>query len=207
MRLSGLPTGGELDLARCWPEHENAPGEARIVSEHADRSQAHLVLGFRGLDVADPDSHCLEVISQLLAGQSGRLFLELRDRRSLAYTVSAMNIEGYAPGFFAVYIATAPEKVEDARRGVFEELERLISEAPGDDELAHAKRHLTGNHVIDEQRNSSHAAHIALDALYGLGPGASRRYTAAIEAVRKEDVLRVARNVIDLSRYTEALVG
>ena len=41
----------------------------------------------------------------------------------------------------------------------------------------------------------------------GLGPDASRGDTPAIEAVQKEDVLRVARRVIDLEHYTEALVG
>ena len=163
-------------------------------------------MGFRGLDVCDPDRHALEVITQLLSGQGGRLFLELRDRRSLAYSVSAMNIEGVAPGFFALYIATAPEKVEEARRGMLEQLERLVADPPSDDELAQAKRHLVGNHAIDQQRNSHHAAHMALDALYGLGPGSSHRYAEQIEAVDKEAFLRVARSVIRLDAYTEALV-
>ena len=60
------------------------------------------------------------MLTQVLSGQGGRLFLELRDRRSLAYSVSALNVEGLAPGFFAVYIATAPDKLAEARRGMLE---------------------------------------------------------------------------------------
>ena len=138
--------------------------------------------------------------------QGGRLFLELRDRRSLAYTVTAVNIEGVAPGFFAVYIASAPEKLEAAKRGMEEELERLLAEAPPADELERAKRHLIGNFAIDEQRNSSRAAHAALDALYGLGPDVHERYPQRLEAVSAEDVLRVARRVIDLETSTLAVV-
>ena len=165
------------------------------------------MVGFRGLTVADPDRHTLEVISQILAGQGGRLFLDLRDKRSLAYSVSAMNVEGVAPGFFAVYIATAPDKVDEAKRGIFEHLEMLTSEAPGEDELLHTKRHLTGNYAIDQQRNAARAAHIALDSLYGLGPREHLLYPERVEAVTREDVLRVAQRVLRLDAYTLSLVA
>ncbi len=47
---------------------------------------------------------------------------------------------------------------------------------------------------------------MALDALYGSGPDANQRYTAAIEAVGREDILRVAQRIVTLDAYTEALV-
>jgi zinc protease len=166
-----------------------------------------MVLGFRGTTVDDPDRHVLEVISQLLAGQGGRLFLELRDRKSLAYSVSALNVEGVAPGHFAVYIATAPEKLDAARRGILEQLERLVQDLPSEAELTQTKRNLTGNFVIDQQRCAARAAHIALDGLYGLGPVAHRRYPELIRAVTREDVVRVARRIIRLDAYTLAQIG
>ena len=203
-RLAGLAAGqsfsGEV------PALDEAPTEIRREKVAKDRAQAHLVMGFRGVSVSDPERGALDVISQILAGQSGRLFLELRDKKSLAYTVSAMSVEGLAPGFFAVYIATAPEKVEEARSGMLEELAKLVGEAPGEEELRHAKRNLTGNHAIGQQRNSGHAGHMALDGLYGLGPGANQEYAASIDTVTQDDVVRVAQRVIVLDAYTEALV-
>lgn len=203
MRLAALPSGG-FDFPS--PEVESAPEAIRTAELVKDRAQAHLVLGFAGLSVSDPDRHTLEVIAQVLAGQGGRLFLELRDRQSLAYSVSAVNVEGLAPGFFSVYIATAPDKVEQARVGILRELERLISEPPTDDELSRAKRYLIGSFAIDGQRNSSHAAHMALDGLYGLGVANRQRYPAEITAITKEEVLRVARAILRLDAYTLALV-
>ena len=178
----------------------------RVAVLHKERAQAHLVIGFRGVTVHDEDRFALEVISQLLAGQGGRLFLELRDRRSLAYTVSATNVEGMAPGTFSVYIATAPEKFEQARSGLLEELDRLLQAPPAPADLDRARRYLTGNFVIDQQRNAVHAAQMALDARYGLGPAAARAFPEHIAAVGPEDVLRVARRVIDLDAYTLAAV-
>jgi len=202
-RLAAIPSGGFE--APC-PPHEAAPREIREAEIRKDRAQAHLVIGFRGVTIADPDRFTLEIIVQLLAGQGGRLFLELRDRRSLAYTVSANNTEGLAPGHFTVYIATAPEKLDEARAGMFEELEKLVQQPPSDEELERAKRYLIGNHAIDLQRNSAHASLISLNALYGLGPDADHTFPNQIAAIDKNDVLRVARRIITLDTYTLAAV-
>ena len=202
-RLSGLAGGpGEPP----WPALEDAPLEIRRAELVRARAQAHLVIGFRGLSVRDDDRFALEVISQLLAGQGGRLFLELRDRQGLAYSVSASSAEGLAPGTFSVYIATAPEKLDAARQGLLAELARVLDAAPPEAELARARRYLTGNFAIDEQRCAVHAAHLALDPLYGLAPDASRRYAERIAAIGKEEILRVARRIIRLDSYTEACI-
>jgi zinc protease len=171
-----------------------------------DRAQAHLVMGFRGVSVRDDDRFALEIVAQILAGQGGRLFLELRDRQGLAYSVTATSAEGLAPGTFSVYIATSPEKLDQARRGLVSELEGLLESPPEEAELERARRFLIGNFAIDEQRNAVHAAHLSLDALYGLGPDCGRHYPERIASVSKDDVLRVARRVIRLDAYTEACI-
>jgi zinc protease len=207
MRISALLGGLDAGAFQAPdPSPEAAPREIRTAELRKERAQGHLVIGFRGLCVDDEDRFALEVISQLLAGQGGRLFLELRDRRSLAYTVNAVNVEGVAPGYFGVYIATAPDKLEAARRGLLEELQRVVDGPPDPADLERAKRYLIGNFAIDQQRNASHAALVSLDSLYGLGPDAYRAYPDRVESVTSEDVLRVARRVIDLTAYTQAQV-
>jgi zinc protease len=203
LRLGGLVGAGGPPPA---PPEEPPPREPRRAELHKDRAQAHLVVGFRGLTVHDADRFALEVITQLLAGQGGRLFLDLRDRRGLAYSVNALNAEGLAPGLFAVTIGTAPEKLDEARSGILDELARLIEAPPATEELERARRYLIGNFEIDRQRCAVRAAHTAVDALYGLGADAQRRYAAAIAAVGPEDVLRAARRVIDLEAPVEAVI-
>jgi zinc protease len=202
-RLADLPAG---DFVRPAPLIEKPLHEIRVAELSKNREQAHLVLGFRGLQVDDPDRFGLEVITQILAGQSGRLFLELRDRQSLAYTVTAVNVEGVHPGTFALYIGTAPDKLDAARAGMLAELERLLQDPPGEAELDGARHNLIGNFAIDEQRAAVRAAHLSLDGLYGLGADADRHYADAIRAVGPDDVLRVARRIIDLNAYTLAVI-
>ena len=73
-------------------------------------------------------------------------------------------------------------------------------------ELERARRYLAGNHCIDLQRNASHAAHVALDALYGIAPDAYQSLPERIAAVTPADVLRVAKRVIRLDARSEAVV-
>jgi zinc protease len=188
------------------PGMEPAPSEIRVAEEYKDRAQAHLVIGFRGLTVQDEDRETLELIAQILGGQGGRLFGELRDRQGLAYSVSALNVEGVAAGFFATHVATAAEKFEEAKSGMLAELERITESPPSDDELLRAQRYMVGNFAIEQQRSAARALHVALDARYGLGPDADRDYPDRIQRITREDVLRVARRIIDLDAYTLAAV-
>src|SRR5207249_349120 len=63
------------------------------VHRRFNKQQAHLVLGFPGVTLADADRFPLEVLSTILSGQGGRLFVELREKRGLAYRVSAFTLE------------------------------------------------------------------------------------------------------------------
>ncbi|MEZ4333431.1 MAG: pitrilysin family protein [Myxococcota bacterium] len=201
--LSGLPRGGSPQPIA--PSNPRSAGirESTLIK---DRSQAHLVIGFRGLTLDDPDRYALELIAQMLAGQGGRLFVELRDRQGLAYTVSASNVEGLAAGHFTIYIATAPDKLERARQGILEEIDRIVHRPPDIDALSRAIRYGTGTFSIGTQRNHARAAHIALDSIYGLGPDHTEGYPDALARVTPADVLRVAQRVLRQNAYTASAV-
>jgi zinc protease len=171
------------------------------------RAQSHLVYGFPGMRVTDPERRALEILSTVLSGQGGRLFVELRDKRSMAYSVSSFSVEGVDPGYFAVYMGTSPEKLDAALDGIREELRKIRDELITPAELARAQRHMVGTHEIGLQRNSSRAALLALDICYGVGTENFLRYSEQVQKVTAEDVRAVARKVIDFDRSALAVVG
>ena len=178
----------------------------RRAERHMEKQQAHLILGFGGARFADPDRHALEVLASVLAGQGGRLFVELRDKRSMCYSVTAFNLEGIDPGYFAVYMGTSPEKLADAEAGIRAELDKVVQAPFTEVELQRARRYLVGSHAIGLQKNASRAAVIALDETYGMGADHFTRYQERIESVTREQILEVARRHLVMDRSVVAVV-
>ncbi|TMA45741.1 MAG: insulinase family protein [Deltaproteobacteria bacterium] len=189
------------------PVQEEPPDAPRFAVKKLDKAQAHLVLGFPGARLSDRARWPLEVLSAVLSGQGGRLFVELRDKRSLAYSVTSFSMEGLDPGYFAVYIGCGPGKVQEALDGIRNELRRIREQPIGAAELARARHHLIGTHAISLQRNSARAAVYAFDECYGLGADASAKYAANVAAVSAEDVLATAQSLLTPSREVIALVA
>ncbi len=145
-------------------------------------------------------------MNSIMAGQGGRLFLELRDKQSLAYTVTSFHTPGLETGYFGVYIGTAPQKEQEAIEGIKNQLALLLKDGVSDDELNRAKSYIVGNFEIGLQKNSSQAAKIGFDELYDIGWDEYKSYPQKILDVTKDDVLKVARKYIDLDKYTIAIV-
>jgi zinc protease len=178
-----------------------------VVKRIIQKAQSHIVYGFLGCTIVDPDRLTLEVIQTVLSGQSGRLFLELRDKRSMAYSVSANSTEGIDAGHFSVYIGTSPEKVDQAIAGIQEQLARLKVESVLPSELSRAKEYLIGTQAIGLQRNSARAGTMALDVCYGLGAEHHLGYAERLQTLTAQDLMRVANRVFDFERSALSVVG
>src|SRR3990170_1739739 len=194
------------DLIRFYKKYAHPDNIRTDALKQKDKAQTHIILGFQAPTLKDPDQYPFEVLNAILAGQGGRLFTELRDKRSLAYSVTSFLNFGLEPGFFGVYIGSAPEKEAEAIQGIKEQLTILLRDGITDDELKRAKNYLVGNFEIGLQQNSSQAAKIAFDELYGIGWDEYTRYPEQIYSVTSEDVMRVARKYIDLDKYTLVIV-
>lgn len=169
--------------------------ENRYQFEKAEKEQTHVIYGFRGLSLLDKDRYALQVVEAILAGQGGRLFLELRDKASLAYSVSPMRMEGIGTGYFATYIGCSPEKTETALKMMQEELMKLVDVKVGGDEMSRAKNYLIGGHDIGLQKNSSIASAIAFNEIYGLPAEEIFDYSQHITKVTAEEVQAVSKKL------------
>ncbi|HWO18364.1 MAG TPA: pitrilysin family protein [Kofleriaceae bacterium] len=191
--------------APVLPPAARAPAAAEVY-RYLDRAQSHLVVGFPGATLDAPDRFALEVLVAILGGQSGRLFVELREKRALAYRVSAHSVEGVDPGFVAVYLSCAPDKLDDAVAAVRAELERVRAFGVTAAELERARSYLIGSHQIAMQRRAAVANAMAYHEAYGLGWQAWTGYDAAIRAVRPEDVAAAAATYLRPDRMIVATV-
>ncbi len=196
---------GKFARLQVKPEPPQDKTRTEVV-EQKDKAQTHIIIGFQSPTIKDEDQYSFEVLNTILSGQGGRLFVELRDKRSLAYTVTSFFTPGLEPGFFGVYIGCAPEKQDEAIQGIKEQLVLLLEKGVTDIELKRAQNYLVGNFEIGLQENSSQAARIAFDELYGIGWEEYKEYPDRIYSVTRDEVLKAARKYIDLDKYTLAIV-
>jgi len=179
----------------------------RILTLKREKQQAHIVLGFPGTTFSDPERYALETMNAVLSGQGGRLFIDLRDKEGLAYSVTSFLGLGLDYGSFAFYIACAPEKKDRAIKGLWREIYRIIRGPVSDDEIERAKKWLIGTHETGLQTNRAQAMDMALNELYGLGYNFASEYARKIDGVTAEQVLSAAKKIIDSEEYVLVRVG
>ena len=192
--FGGMKKGG---FKKTQPPRESALSAAReTVEVERDKAQTHIITGFHAPGFKSRDRYAFEVLNSVLSGQGGRLFIELRDKKSLAYAVTSFYAPGMEDGYFGVYIGTAPQKEKEALGAIKQQLQ-LVLEGVGEEELERAKNYIVGSFEIGLQRNSAQASTVGFDELYGIGTYEYRKFPEKILSVTADDVARVARKYIN----------
>jgi zinc protease len=180
--------------------------ESRLTV-HKDREQTHIALGFPGLSWGDPDRAALDVLMHMLGGHGGQLFLELREKESLAYSVAPVVSYGCEPGVVGAYIATAPEKAAHAERRLTELLFASAKNRWDGTEISRAKSYIVGAHEIGLQRADSQTMTMALMELYGFGFDDFLSFPEKVKQVTPDDVKRVANRLLKHDSMAVVVVG
>ncbi|HEX2219482.1 MAG TPA: pitrilysin family protein [Gemmatimonadales bacterium] len=187
-----------------WRAGYDAPSPSRVVTR--DKAQAALAMAFPGPARRDRDRAAAQVWGAVASGLGGRLFEALRDRRSLAYTVLATAWQKARGGALLTYIATSPEREDEAREQMLIELDRFVREPVGEVELRQAVNYLAGQAEVSRQS----AGAVVGELLEGwLAAGTLEEFAdpaAPYRAVTPEDVQRVAAASLAPERRAEGLV-
>jgi len=189
--FGGLPvTDGTVDDTPLAPPRP--AGDRTVIEQTAQQTQ--ILVGSLAPRVADRDYAAVKLLSTVLGGGlAGRLFVELRDKQALAYTVSAFFDPMRGPGSFLVYMGTAPENAGRAEAALRREIERIRAEPVNAAELRRAKAYLLGTFAMDRRTNARQAWYLAFFETVGVGYDFPSRYRVAVEAATADDLMRVAR--------------
>jgi zinc protease len=179
-------------------------GSSRVVNR--EKAQSALAMIFPGPGRRDPDRAAAEVWAAVASGLGGRMFEALRDRRSLAYTVLASSWQRGRAGALVTYIATSPEREEEARTAMLNELDRFTREPVSEAELSQAVNYLAGQAEVSRQSAGSLAGEILEAWLIGNGLADLQDPGAPFRAVSADDVLRVAEGNLRPSAKAEGVV-
>lgn len=171
-------------------------------------AQANFIIGCRSYPYWHKDDSAMSVLTTILGGgMSSRLFLNVRERKGLAYDIGASRQNFVDSGLFEVYAAANSEKTEEAIEAVLEELELVQRELVPAEELSKAKNKLKGGLQMNMESNNNVADRFGTQLLL-LGKIRNIEDTIAkIDAVSSKDVLRVARDVLAFDKLRMAIVA
>ncbi len=180
------------DAARAGISNlESTPDHFEIEK---DLEQGFVVAGFKAPEHTHPDYHALRLASAVLGeGFSGRLFSNLRDRRSLAYAVGSSLRSHRLGGHMMMYIGTQPERLDEALAGLLGEAENLTREGITEDDLTRARNYVSGLFLMGRQSLGARVSQMAHWEDLGLGADYDARYLDDLNAVTTEAVVQAAR--------------
>jgi zinc protease len=192
---------GPIDPIPVPPEKE-----IRLSEERRNKEQAHFVIGYTGVRFTDSERYAVEMLGAALAGQGGRLFTNLRDRKSLAYSVTSFSSEQVDPGFFAFYMGTSSDKIDTAIEKTLQEIEEVRKNGVSPEEFERAKKWMIGTYEIGLQSNAAYAERMMFNEMYGVGHEETFEAPRKIQAVTLEEVNRIAASLLSTERYSIAVI-
>jgi len=202
MRLLERHFGGlkpDPDFEPIDFDRNNAIRETVVRHKQTTKPTGMIALGYPGTSIRDKEDYAaLTVLDAIMSGYSfpgGWLHNELRGE-GLVYFVHAYQISGPAPGFFAVVSQTGPEMIDEVVGRIRKNVARACAGQIGREEFDTAVRMVIALHAQEKTTIAAQARGAALDELYGLGYDYDESFDERIEAVRLQDVIRVARKYL-----------
>ena len=153
-----------------------------------------MALGYKTTGVLNrKDIATLSVINSVLGeGMSSRLFVNLRERQGLAYTVGSTHNTNVLDGVFIAYIGTNAKGVETSKKGILKEFELLKKEGITEEELKNAKDKIMGHFILSQETNMDEANLLSWYDVLGLNLKAYDEYKTLINNVSRKDIIEVS---------------
>lgn len=173
----------------------DAPGwtdQTELSIKMPGRQQAHLMLVYPTVPLGHPDAAALDLLQSILAGQSGLLFGELRDKQGLGYTVTAIPWTSQKSGMLIFYIGTEPAKLEQARTSFRQVIAELRATPLPMEELDRGKNAMQGEYYRAHQSLGSRSSEAATFSILGLPLDTATRQIADAATVTPEQLRDIA---------------
>ena len=170
--------------------------------------QAHLALGVRSYPRGHKNRYIAAVLNTILgSSMSSRLFIELRERRGLAYYVRAGIEDYYDAGSFVASAGVPPKKIGEAIKVILGEFNKITKEKVGEKELKKTKEHIKGRLILELEDSREVAALFGSQQLLEGKVRSVEEIFTKINAVTAEDVNKVAVDIFKNEALNLAIIG
>ncbi|WP_354702253.1 putative zinc protease [Paraconexibacter sp. AEG42_29] len=182
--------------------------EARTQFLKKETEQYHVCLGAPGLARGDERRFALRILDNVLGGtSSSRLFVEIREKRGLAYAVYSFAAQYADTGQVGLYVGTRPDNVKTAMDVVRVELEKLRQDGIAADELERSKDNVKGRILLSLESTVARMNRLGSSLLSDMPLLSVDELEEKIDAVTLDDVLGLARELYAPERMSIVGIG
>lgn len=186
----------------------SAKRQDRIFVQEKKADQAQVMVGFPGFRYTAAENPAVAVMNTILGGSmSSRLFIQIRERRGLAYSISSGDDHFRDAGHAFIRMGVEPGKMNKALAVVMQEIRKLTEKGVTVRELADAKTHIQGALALSMEDSSVQANWYAKEALFYPTIKTPFEKLADIERVAQGDVQAVAKKIFRLPEMRIAVIG
>lgn len=186
----------------------DVPAGPRFKIEFRKTEQAHLCIGLRGLPMSDPDRFKLRLLNVILGeGMSSRLFLEIREKRGLAYSVGSYTSYLRDTGAIVLYAGVPPQKAVDVVNAMTEQLDLLRTKEVSEAELNKAKEYTKGRILLRMEDTFANAEWVGHQEVLDQEVLTVEQVIAKIDAVTVHDIKQIAQRILATEKLNLAVVG
>ncbi|MBI1907979.1 insulinase family protein [Candidatus Uhrbacteria bacterium] len=180
----------------------------RIGRQYKPLQQVQLAFGFPTVGRAHPDQEAIKLMATILGGSmSSRLFIEVREKRGLCYTVKAAADAYDDAGIFMVRAGLDAKRIGLACDVILKEIKKMAAKGVTDDELKKAKDHVEGALKLRLEDSSDRAEFVGRQELFFGDVESLDARLAKFAKVTRADIARVAKAVFDFPKMAVATVG
>lgn len=185
--------GKPVDMKKFITPFAPLENSSKLITKKRTQS-AWVMTGQRVSGIGnEKDFVTLKVINSILSGgMSSRLFIDMREKKGLAYEVGCSYPTLYNNSYFVLYIGTNPKNIELVQKEFKNETNRLLTQTVSPDELALAKQRLVGYLALGQETNSQRAYQRGRYELFSKGYDFTDKYEKLIESVSADDIIKTA---------------
>ncbi|WP_040228161.1 M16 family metallopeptidase [Bhargavaea cecembensis] len=181
--------------------------QAGNIRKKREAEQAHLCIGFPGLDVNDPDIYALIVLNGLLGGSmSSRLFQSLREEKGLAYSIYSYHSSYSDSGSVTIYGGTSPDRLGEMQEAIDAEIRNLLKSGATSAELEDAAGQMRGSMLLGLENPGARMSRNGKNELFTGEHKTPEEVMESFAQVEKEQVDRLARDLLSGPRATAIIL-
>jgi predicted Zn-dependent peptidase len=190
------------------PAQLEKPAGPHVSIHHKDADQAHIILGVPSHPIDHPDRYALQMLATVLgSGMSSRLFLEVRERRGLAYYVHGSNHSYTDAGSLYSQAGVDLNRIDEAITVIVDQFKRMAEEPVPADELEKARSLAKGRFVLHTESPQGLVMFgLRREVLEGVAMEPAE-LLAELDKITVEDVQRVGQDLIDAKGLHLAVIG